>query len=397
MKFNTTVVWATSIFVTLHIILFFLIIPAALNQIILTVTISLSAIVMLLITRHPKNLEIDTIKVVKTKIITLSNLIDQNDQTVHQQLGCMDEELGQLGGVLNDAVDLLINSFNGLEQQSKYQEELVQDLVTRISETNSMGNNSFNDEINKLLGMFSDNINIMSEGSMTLVTALGSLHEKINIIDKLLNDIEGISEQTNLLALNAAIEAARAGEMGRGFAVVADEVRNLSRRSNAFSQQVREEFKLTKKSMDMASRIVGEMASHDMSMTLNSKGRISDLLDDMDQLNHDVEIKLTDSSEISKNIHLNVVDAIKSLQFADITTQLSQHIQKRITSLGTHTSQVRSLCADLIDESETDRENVIDFDNYRVQQDELANALHDHTKNKPVSNNSLLEHEVELF
>ncbi len=62
----------------------------------------------------------------------------------------------------------------------------------------------------------------------TEVTQSVEKAKQISEINKLTEQILGISSQTNLLALNASIEAARAGEAGKGFAVVADEIRVLA-------------------------------------------------------------------------------------------------------------------------------------------------------------------------
>lgn len=101
----------------------------------------------------------------------------------------------------------------------------------------------------------SDNKQVTLEGATNLSntfsdlrnlqTQTGSCFDKIQRLEKLSNDVTGItnlikevSDQTNLLALNAAIEAARAGEHGAGFAVVAEEVRALADKTNRSADDI---------------------------------------------------------------------------------------------------------------------------------------------------------------
>ena len=78
------------------------------------------------------------------------------------------------------------------------------------------------------------------EYNKKVLTALGSLDDKIRAIDTITEAVESIAAQTQLLALNAAIEAARAGDAGRGFAVVAGEVGKLADDSSQSAKEIKQ-------------------------------------------------------------------------------------------------------------------------------------------------------------
>ena len=328
---------------------------------------------------------------------TVIEMRNSSEQEVKNQYATITGELKQIDTLIADATHKLSSSFQDMEQQSRTQEELVQGLIANVTQRASEDQNakSFTEEINDLVNMFSENITVMSDGSMELVKAMGQLDERIAMIDKYLNEIDGISEQTNLLALNAAIEAARAGDAGRGFSVVADEVRSLSLRSSGFSRQIRDTFQEAKKSMKAASKIVGTMASQDMSMTLNSQGRITDLMNDIDTLNAEVAEKLSSTQDISHRIHLAVVEAVKSLQFGDMSQQVVAHIQKRIDALESYGDVVRDLLVSSFSENTlfTDA----DYSACMEKLSELSNELNDKLKNRPVEANGIAEQDIDLF
>jgi len=330
---------------------------------------------------------------------TAVEITNISGQEVKKQFTLISDELGQVDNLISDATKKLSASFHDMEQQSRIQEELVQKLIANVTQKASNDENakSFAEEINELVDMFSENITVMSDGSMQLVKAMNVLDEKISMIDKYLNEIDAISEQTNLLALNAAIEAARAGDAGRGFSVVADEVRSLSLRSSGFSRQIRETFREAKNSMKVASKIVGSMASQDMSMTLNSQGRITDLMHDIDSLNTEVAEKLSSTQEISHRIHLAVVNAVKSLQFGDMSQQVVSHMQKRIDALDDYAGQVGGLLITTLPESKLPDETETDCRAYKDKLCSLSNELMDKVKNKPVEAGEIAEQDVDLF
>ncbi len=241
------------------------------------------------------------------------------------------DEIGQVRGLQATAIEGLVESFTGLEQQSRQQLDMVVALIDCISGqfNDESGQHRMGQEAADIVDVFVENIQAMGKGSMDLVNALNEMGAQLAVADKLLSEIDGISSQTNLLALNAAIEAARAGEAGRGFAVVADEVRKLSQRSADFSKQIRGNYDLTLDTMRQAGLIVGEMASRDIDLALSSQERISEMMGEVAEANQFMSSQLNDISAISNDISENVGIAVRSLQFEDMTRQLLERVEGR--------------------------------------------------------------------
>jgi len=255
--------------------------------------------------------------------------------TSQGQLTEASKDLGQIRKIQSEAIEGLINGFKGLENDAVQLEHIINSIIGYISDTSGTDGEgkSIKNETKDLIQIFIDSISGMRDGSVKLVSSLNLLSDRIEEIDNMLVEIDGISGQTNLLALNAAIEAARAGETGRGFAVVADEVRTLSQRSNHFSSKIRDIFSDAKKNMQEAGNIVANMASKDMSMTMNSQDRIDEMLNEMQEVNIKVTHGLNDVSSITDRIGSNVGLLVRSLQFEDMNNQLLDFTSKRMSEV----------------------------------------------------------------
>lgn len=245
-------------------------------------------------------------------------------------------DLSQQRSVQSDAVKRLISSFHGIESLIKEQNSLTSGLigiVTRKDADSEASGMSHFDEIVGIVHRMADSIASSGHSSVEMVSVFSSLKERIEAVAQLLGEMESISKQTNLLALNAAIEAARAGEFGKGFAVVADEVRSLSARSGEFSSQIEAEHAGMRQIMSRAAAIIAELASNDLNLTLGTQGRVKQILEEVENNNHQVTRQLEQMSEITGKVSTEVDAAVRSLQFEDLLRQLNERIDGRVRVL----------------------------------------------------------------
>ncbi|MFQ5487088.1 MAG: methyl-accepting chemotaxis protein [Gammaproteobacteria bacterium] len=262
-------------------------------------------------------------------------VMDDADSSIIKNFGEIKKELAQVRDLQGNAIAGLVGSFMGLEGDSQEQLKVLEGTISSLAEqtNDESGMHRLSREALEIIQMFINSIQEMSDSSANLVAAMEKMNQQMAEVEKLLGEIDSISAQTNLLALNAAIEAARAGESGRGFAVVADEVRSLSLRSSQFSEQIRCQYAETRNTMGEGKLIVGKMASRDMDLTLKSKDRITELMDEINHVNTEVTEQMHHVSSISGRITENVATAVRSLQFEDMTKQLLDHMEQRIECL----------------------------------------------------------------
>lgn len=333
-------------------------------------------------------------------LMEYQRMMDDADSELGKQFMHIDEELLRVRSVQDDAIKGLVESFQGMESLSRQQLDTVMGLIGLISGKDNEDENGkdFRNESMQVINMFVDSIKSMSSDSMHLVKSITDMSNDISKIEKLLAEIDGISAQTNLLALNASIEAARAGEAGRGFAVVADEVRALSERSKHFSGQIRTNYQNIRSSMDESREIVGQLASSDLTLTLNSKDRMNDLFDDMESMNQNISAELQQVSGLTEDIGASVSTALRSLQFEDINNQLITHIGKRVNTVRgfTHAASLLRHDFDLVKREEQEKQLEEHIEHFREAM-KLSHEVSLASEKNPVHQENMEGGEIEFF
>ena len=311
------------------------------------------------------------------------------------------DELQRAQVIFAEAITKLVGSFHAMTDQSKRQQELGLQIINHGSGMQNDGTDfqSFTRQTSETLSIFVDSVIDNSKTAMQLVEMTDRISGQVRDILGMLGEIEGISKQTNLLALNAAIEAARAGEAGRGFAVVADEVRDLSGRTAHFSRQIRERVGSVQKSIVDAETAITKMASQDMTFALTSKQNVDKAMTHIEEMNDSTNSTVAELQHIAEAMEFSAAQAVMSLQFQDMVTQLIGHVSKRLDELHDITRDIEGASALVQDNASS---------GFAPQQAEQLRAhlstvlarldqIHDNTSNNPVRQESFSSGEVELF
>lgn len=262
-------------------------------------------------------------------------------------LGRMSDTLNVISGVMDKLTTQTSNNTESLNQQEQDLELIataIHEMSASIREIdhNISTNSEHLDASSEVCTNAYKNIASTAESIQQVCTELYETSEEVNKlnlasqeVDRIMQQIAGISEQTNLLALNAAIEAARAGEAGRGFAVVADEVRELAARTHASTKDTHktlEQIRITVK------RVAERMDQNESSIS----GSRSQVLDAM--------TSFTNIEQAFSGI------AEREVQVAAAVTQqrnVADEIDQRITSINqqaTTTLEGAKLACDALQE-----------------------------------------------
>jgi methyl-accepting chemotaxis protein len=319
---------------------------------------------------------------------------------ISRQVGEMRSEVVRAQNIFDEAIEKLIASFHGMNAQVNRQQKLGMEIVAGGGEDGSISEfQQFAEKTSVTLRQFVDSVVENSKLAMSLVEMTDRITSQMSEVRGVLAEIEGISKQTNLLALNAAIEAARAGEAGRGFAVVADEVRDLSARTGHFSQQIRGSLAKMETTIAATEMAINQMAARDMTFAMTSKGDFEQAMTGINAINRRTGDAVAELNTIGHEVEVAVSQAIVSLQFQDMVTQLLGHVGRRLDALDEIVGDENQLTK-ILEKSMTSEETlaalaaICSHIEYISQKMSVVSKKID---NNPVSQTGFASGEVELF
>jgi methyl-accepting chemotaxis protein len=337
---------------------------------------------------------------VKNALDTISHEVSiELQHGVSEVVQLLQGEQEQIKTLVQDAMQVLQSSFHGIDSKSRDQLALVQALILDITggadDESSVSFDEFTKETDTVLKYFVDHVIAVSSESMLLVERIDDLVVHMDNAEKLLLDVNVIADQTNLLALNAAIEAARAGESGRGFAIVADEVRKLAKRSNKFNKEIGIVIGQSRENISYAQASIESLASKDMTMAISSKSQVDNMMIQLGGMNKKMSSRLAEVSTISSGVHRMVDDAVRSLQFEDIVTQLAQRAQSQLTVIESLIQTVEKEVAQIENADDMTSEQAIE------KMTSIKSFIRDQVEgvenSRPADQSNMSEGEVELF
>ncbi len=317
-----------------------------------------------------------------------------------RQVDAMQQEIRRAQDIFSEAIDKLVASFHGMNTQIQRQQQLGLQVVGGGIEEGSVSEfQGFATKTSETLHQFVESVVENSRLAMSLVEMTDRIINQMSEVRGMLGEIEGISKQTNLLALNAAIEAARAGEAGRGFAVVADEVRDLSGRTSHFSQQIRGSLMKMQTTIEATEQAINQMAAQDMTFALTSKNDVESAMVGINEMNRRTGDTVSELNVIAEQVEQSVNQAIVSLQFQDMVTQLLGHVGRRLEVLDEILADEQKMAGVLNDSSDSTAamaalsEICLHID----QISQKMGVISQKVDNNPVNQTGFASGDVELF
>jgi len=313
------------------------------------------------------------------------------EEILNEETNHLSEHMHRIGDLIAQSTLQLHHSFSTMVTTSTEQADMALELVTRLggdrtAPEHSEGDLAITDFITKTGEILQHNVDGLvqiDERSIAATYRINEITAELDSIFSSLDDAQQLADQTSALVFNAA------NEVDSGFAVVADEVRARSKTSASLNEKIREKIQHVKARMDEVNSEVTAIASMDTNSAIEDKATIDKLLTVIESSNKETDTLLRRFTDGSAVMNREINNSIQALQFEDIVSQLSVHVQLRLEHINAVAVFSHSEIANAVDEQELK----IVSDKLR----QLRDNFHAQNIAQQVEQNTMEEGDIELF
>lgn len=238
--------------------------------------------------------------------------------------------------LIREAVAQLNGSFRSMEEQSRRQRAMITGLVDEDG-AGSPGVRGFAEAAGALTSDLARMLADDSRESVRTVQLIGEMTRNLDDTFVLLADLQGIAEQ----AARMASQAARPGipDPRSALMAFAFDMRQLTTQSSNLNERIDALIRSSKAIVNRVRARVEETAEREMNASIEAQARSVDLIGQVTAINRSLASGINLVSQCGSRIQQDVANAVRSLQFEDITSQA-------MTAASTHLDRLRAINRD---------------------------------------------------
>jgi len=249
-------------------------------------------------------------------------------------LDVLSAQIGATAAHIEDSVTRVCGSFASIARRTK---ESAAHAAGGAGDAGALA--TAQATIAALLGRM-DQVQRAAEESVETLRRIEAISDRVNRIQRSLEEVDLVAHTLKMLALNARIEAARAGAHGRAFGVVASETGDLATAVRATAKSVRgmveslwTEVQDSTKRM-RAGLIMDQSADEIRRAADQSREEGARALESLTRANADMQALVAEAAANSARLADDINEAMTALQFQDSVSQQLEHVRAALDEAG---------------------------------------------------------------
>ena len=255
-------------------------------------------------------------------------VLSEIKQSIEYEISIFEQEINRTNQILKEAIPTISNAFKQLESLSHQQQDMISTLMQEPAQFGDANHNtleSFLIDSNTALEQF---FNIISQSHSENVETKKFTQNTVLQFEKLLS----LAEQVNDF-YNKKTEIKNANEVREPADCTEHENKPKAHNVKEFHEDISNQINSAKLIIEHLEMSVKSMVFEDISIMLNEKEKISEMIEHVSRLTIQTDKSLAALSSLSPQIQATVSEGVRSLQFEDLTFQTLESLKNNVHSL----------------------------------------------------------------